>query len=149
MSDLLGEYRQIWLALHIISFISWMAGMLYLPRLFVYHTTVETGSETSGIFKIMERRLLKAIINPAMIATWIFGLLLLASQDFVQLTQWWMVAKLACVLALSGIHGVFVSSVRKFANDENTRTQRYYRFINEGPTVLMILIVFLVIVAGR
>ncbi len=147
MSDLLGEYRQVLLALHIISFIAWMAGMLYLPRLFVYHTTADAGSEMSETFKIMERRLLKAIMAPAMIATWLFGLLLFAAADFSQIQQWWMLVKLVCVIALSGLHGLFAASVRRFAEDENTKDQKFFRMINEAPTLLMIAIVFLVMVA--
>ena len=149
MADFLTDYRNVLLALHIISFISWMAGMLYLPRLFVYHTDADVGSEMSETFKIMERRLLKAIINPAMIATWIFGLLLLWSSGFALLGEWWMMAKLACVLVLSGVHGTFVVLVRAFAEDRNEKPQKYFRIINEVPTVLMIAVVFLVMVAGR
>ena len=149
MQDFLADYRNVILALHIISFISWMAGMLYLPRLFVYHTTAEAGSQMSETFKIMERRLLKAIIDPAMIATWTFGILLLWSQGFVQLAQGWMMAKLVCVLVLSGIHGMFAGDVRRFANDLNKKSQKYFRVLNEVPTLLMIFIVVLVIVVGR
>ena len=149
MEALLFDYRQVLLALHIISFISWMAGMLYLPRLFVYHTTAETGSDMSETFKVMERRLLKAIMTPAMIATWIFGLLLLWSLGFAQLTDGWMQLKLAAVLGMSGLHGMFAAQVRKFAEDNNTKDQKYFRIINEVPTLLMIVTVFLVMVAGR
>ena len=149
MKDFLADYRNVILALHIISFISWMAGMLYLPRLFVYHSTVETGSQMSETFKIMERRLLKAIINPAMIATWTFGLLLLWSQGFAQLAQGWMIAKLVCVLVLSGVHGMYAGNVRRFAKDANEKPPNYFRFLNEAPTLLMIIIVVLVIVVGR
>ncbi len=149
MQDFLADYRNVILALHIISFISWMAGMLYLPRLFVYHTTAEAGSQMSETFKIMERRLLRAIIDPAMIATWTFGILLLWSQGFAQLEQGWMMAKLVCVLVLSGIHGMFAGDVRRFANDLNEKSQKYFRVLNEVPTLLMIFIVVLVIVVGR
>lgn len=130
-------------ALHIISVIAWMAGMLYLPRLMVYHADTEPGTDKSETFKVMERRLLKAIINPAMIATWIFGLWMVYLADYW--TDLWMLAKFALVLAMSACHGVFVRWVRDFANDSNTRTARTYRFVNEVPTVLMIGIVFLVI----
>jgi putative membrane protein len=149
MQDFLADYRNVILALHIISFISWMAGMLYLPRLFVYHITAEAGSQMSETFKIMERRLLRAIIDPAMIATWTFGILLLWSQGFAQLAQGWMMAKLVCVLVLSGIHGMFAGDVRRFANDLNEKSQKYFRVLNEVPTLLMIFIVVLVIVVGR
>lgn len=131
-------------AAHIVSVIAWMAGMLYLPRLFVYHAGVETGSAQSETFKIMERRLLKAIINPAMIATWIFGLWL------AWLGHWWLqpwfIAKVVLVLALSGMHGELSRWVRHFAADRNTKSQKFYRIINEIPTILMILIVILVVV---
>jgi putative membrane protein len=149
MAGFLADYKNVFLALHIISFISWMAGMLYLPRLFVYHTTADAGSEMSETFKIMEGRLLKGIINPAMIATWVFGLALLWSQEFAQLTQGWMIAKLVCVLLLSGVHGLYVGNVRRFANDTNDMSQKYFRYLNEVPTLLMIVIVVLVIVVGR
>ncbi|MBN9022648.1 MAG: protoporphyrinogen oxidase HemJ [Rhizobiales bacterium] len=131
-------------ALHIIAVISWMAGMLYLPRLFVYHCEAEPGSRQSETFKVMERRLLRAIINPAMIATWAFGLWLAWDAGFF--SDPWLHAKLALVIVLSGVHGFFARCVRDFANDGNTRPQRFYRIINEVPTLLMILIVILVVV---
>lgn len=135
----------LWLkALHVIAVISWMAGMLYLPRLFVYHCEAEVGSKQSETFKVMERRLLHAIINPAMIATWVLGLWL--AYDAAFFTSPWLHAKLALVIALSGVHGLFVGHVRAFAEDRNTRPQRYYRIINEVPTLLMIGIVILVVV---
>ena len=149
MSAFLAEWQAWILALHIIAMVAWMAGMLYLPRLFVYHADVAVGSETSEIFKIMERRLLKAIINPAMIATWIFGILLLWSADFALLKAGWMHVKLACVLGLSGLHGMFVGQVRKFAQDKNEKSAKFFRVINEVPTVLLIAIVFLVVVGTR
>lgn len=131
-------------ALHIIAVISWMAGMLYLPRLFVYHCDAEIGSKQSETFKVMERRLFKAIINPSMIATWVFGLAL------VWLGQWyaagWFHAKFLLVLVLSGIHGFLGARLRDFALDRNTRSPKFYRIINEVPAVLMILIVILVVV---
>ena len=149
MADLLFDYQQALLALHIVSFISWMAGMLYLPRLFVYHTGADTGSEMSETFKIMERRLLKAIMTPAMIATWLFGILLLWGFEFSQLSEGWMQLKLVCVLAMSGLHGLFAGTVRRFAQDKNEKPEKYFRMINEVPTLLMIITVFLVMVAGR
>jgi putative membrane protein len=129
---------------HIIAVIAWMAGMLYLPRLFVYHCEAEAGSRQSETFKVMERRLLRAIINPAMIATWAFGLWLAWDAGFF--SDAWLHAKLALVLVLSGVHGFLARCVRDFADDRNTRPQRFYRIINEVPTVLMILIVILVVV---
>lgn len=131
-------------ALHIIAVISWMAGMLYLPRLFVYHCDAEIGSKQSETFKVMERRLLKAIINPAMIATWILGLYLAWSGGWF--TSGWFHAKLLLVLLMSGVHGFLTSRVRDFALDRNTRSQKFYKIINEVPTILMILIVILVVV---
>jgi putative membrane protein len=131
-------------AFHIIAVIAWMAGMLYLPRLFVYHCGAPPGSVQSETFKVMERRLLRGIINPAMIATWALGLWLAWDAGFF--SDGWLHAKLALVVALSGIHGFFVRCVRDFANDRNTRQQRFYRIINEVPTLLMILIVILVVV---
>jgi protoporphyrinogen IX oxidase len=131
-------------ALHVIAVISWMAGMLYLPRLFVYHCEAPKGSLQSETFKVMERRLLKAIINPAMIATWLLGLWLVWSGGW----YWtpWFHAKLVLVLIMSAIHGLYVRYVREFAEDRNTRTKKFYRIINEIPTVLMVGIVILVIV---
>ena len=134
----------LWLkALHIIAMIAWMAGMLYLPRLFVYHCEAEPGSTQSETFKVMERRLLKAIMLPAMIATWIFGLWLAWEAGFFK--SGWLHAKLALVLAMSGVHGWLSRLSRDFANDQNRHTQKFYRYLNEVPTVLMILIVLLVV----
>jgi putative membrane protein len=135
----------LWLkALHVIAVIAWMAGMLYLPRLFVYHCEAEIGSKQSETFKVMERRLLKAIINPAMIITWLAGLYLAWSGHWY--TSGWFHAKLTLVLILSGVHGFFSRWVKDFVADRNTRTSKFYRIINEIPTVLMIFIVILVIV---
>ncbi|MCC6887118.1 MAG: protoporphyrinogen oxidase HemJ [Hyphomicrobiales bacterium] len=134
-----------WLkALHIIVVIAWMAGMLYLPRLFVYHCEAQAGSEQSETFKVMERRLLRAIINPAMVATWVLGLWLAWDAGFYR--SGWFHAKLALVLAMSAVHGLFVRYVRDFAGDCNRHTQRFYRIINEVPTLLMIGIVLLAVV---
>jgi protoporphyrinogen IX oxidase len=134
-------------ALHVIAVIAWMAAMLYLPRLFVYHAVEPKGTPTSETFKIMERRLLKAIMTPAMIAVWLFGLVMMVQNglDWLAASPW-MHAKLVLVLAMSGIHGWFAGMVRVFAEDRNTRPQRFYRIINEVPTVLMVLVVILVIV---
>ena len=135
----------LWLkAFHVIAVIAWMAGMLYLPRLFVYHSDAPKGSIQSETFKIMERRLLKAIINPAMIATWVLGLILVWQGGWW--TAGWLHGKLALVLLLSGLHGIYVRRLKEFAADRNTRPTRYYRILNEVPTVLMIGIVILVIV---
>jgi putative membrane protein len=135
----------LWLkALHVIAVISWMAGMLYLPRLFVYHCGAEPGSKQSETFKVMERRLLTAIINPAMVATWVLGIWLAWDSGLHQ--AGWLRAKFVLVIAMSGVHGMFVRYVRDFANDRNRHTQRFYRIINEVPTLLMIGIVILVVV---
>ena len=130
-------------AFHIISVIAWMAGMLYLPRLFVYHCEAEPGSKQSETFKVMERRLLKAIINPAMIATWIFGLWLVWLGGFERAP--WMWAKFALVIVLSGMHGWLTRLWRDFAFDRNRHSQKFYRIINEVPAVLMVAIVLLVV----
>lgn len=131
-------------AFHVIAVISWMAGMLYLPRLFVYHAQAEPGSDTSETFKVMERRLLRAIINPAMVVTWVLGLWL-AWQGF-GFSGGWLHAKIAAVLLLSGVHGYLSASVRRFAEDQNTMPTRHWRIVNEIPTVLMVVIVILVVV---
>jgi putative membrane protein len=135
----------VWLkAVHVIAVIAWMAGMLYLPRLFVYHCEAETGSKQSETFKVMERRLLGVIINPAMVVTWALGLWLV--WDGGWFSSPWLLAKLALVVLMSALHGLFVRCVRDFAADRNRRSQRFYRLINEAPTALMIGIVILVIV---
>jgi protoporphyrinogen IX oxidase len=135
----------LWLkALHLIAVIAWMAGMLYLPRLFVYHCEAAPGSPQSETFKVMERRLLRLIINPAMIVTWIVGLWLAWDSGFYR--SGWLQAKFVLVLAMSGVHGLLSRCVKDFAADRNRRSQKFYRIINEVPTVLMILIVILVIV---
>jgi putative membrane protein len=131
-------------ALHVVAVIAWMAGMLYLPRLFVYHSDSPKGSIQSDTFKLMERRLLKAIMTPAMIVTWVLGLILVWQGGWM--TSGWLHAKLALVLLLSGAHGFLSRAVKDFAADRNTRPAKFYRMINEVPTVLMIGIVILVIV---
>jgi protoporphyrinogen IX oxidase len=134
-----------WLkAFHIISVIAWMAGMLYLPRLFVYHCEAEPGSRQSETFKVMERRLLRAIINPAMVATWVLGLWLAWQGGWFMAP--WLHLKLALVLAMSAVHGFFAHWVKAFAADRNSHSQKFYRIINEVPTLLMIFIVILAVV---
>lgn len=133
-------------ALHVISVIAWMAGMLYLPRLFVYHAGRAPGSEASEMLKVMERRLLRAIINPAMIATFVFGGLLLATPGMIDWSAWWIHAKLVLVVIMSGLHGAFSRWRRDFESDRNTRPARFYRIANEVPTLLLISIVILVFV---
>ncbi len=132
-------------AFHVISVIAWMAGMLYLPRLFVYHADSPAGSEKSETFKVMERRLYVGITTPAMIATWVFGLwmVFLGAVDWSMIWPW---VKAAMVIGLSGMHGLFGRYRRAFAEDRNTHTTRFYRALNEVPTVLMIIIVIAVVV---
>jgi putative membrane protein len=131
-------------ALHIISVIAWMAGMLYLPRLFVYHAEAARGSEASETFKVMERRLLKAIVNPSMILVFLTGFTLVyLTGDWRD--GWWQ-AKFILVLGVAGLHGYFARCVRSFAEDRNERPARFYRFFNEAPTILMIFIVVLAVV---
>ncbi|MGF1623667.1 MAG: protoporphyrinogen oxidase HemJ [Alphaproteobacteria bacterium] len=131
-------------ALHIISVVAWMAGMLYLPRLYVYHCAAPAGSPQSETFKLMERRLLRAIVNPAMIATWAFGLILLFAFELY--TQPWMHAKLLLVVILSGFHGFLARWRRDFAADRNRRSARFYRIANELPTVILVAVVILAVV---
>jgi putative membrane protein len=136
-------------AFHIIVVIAWMAGMLYLPRLFVYHCAAEMGSVQSETFKVMERRLLRGIINPAMIATWVFGLWLAwlgPDSRYGWFASPWLWAKLVLVLALSAVHGILARWRKDFAADRNVHSQRFYRIINEIPTILMIGIVILAVV---
>jgi putative membrane protein len=134
-----------WLkAFHIIAVIAWMAGMLYLPRLFVYHCEVTPGTPESERFKRMELRLLQIIINPSMIAVWVFGLTLAFLGQYW--AEPWMLAKFALVVVLSALHGFLSRWRRNFAKDANTRSQRFYRLMNEVPAVLMIVIVILVVV---
>lgn len=130
--------------LHVLAIISWMAGMLYLPRLFVYHAETGAGTPQSDTFKVMERRLLKAIMTPAMIVSWASGLYLAWAAGF--LTQGWFHGKLLAVVLMSGVHGYLAASVRRFASDTNTRSGVHFRVINEIPTLLMIAIVILVII---
>jgi putative membrane protein len=132
-------------SLHVIAVIAWMSGMLYLPRLFVYHTETVPGSPESERFKVMEKKLLRLIINPAMIAVWVFGFAQVWLMPGV-LEEGWLQAKITLVLIMSGLHGYFAMCVKKFARDANDKSQRFYRIINEVPAVLMVLIVILVIV---
>ena len=130
---------------HVVALIAWMAAMLYLPRLFVYHASLPAGATAqSETFKVMERRLLKAIMTPAMIATWAFGLTLAVLSGYY--ASPWLQAKFALVLIMSGLHGWFARMVRDFAADRNTRGHRFYRVVNEAPTLLMIVIVILAVV---
>lgn len=130
-------------ALHIIAMVSWMAGMLYLPRLYAYHAGIDPKSEASQIFKTMERRLLRIIINPAMMLTFIFGAVLVVQAD--AMSQGWFHIKLTLVLVLAGIHGWLAKTRKTFERDENTRSPKFYKILNEVPAVLMIFIVFLAV----
>jgi protoporphyrinogen IX oxidase len=131
-------------ALHVIAIIAWMAGMLYLPRLFVYHAEAAKGSAVSETFKVMERRLLRAIVNPSMMLVFLTGFtLVFLTGDWRD--GWWQ-AKFILVLGLAGLHGYFACCVRDFAEDANQRPARFYRVLNEAPTILMILIVVLAVV---
>jgi len=130
-------------AVHIIAVIAWMAGMLYLPRLFVYHAAAPPKSAISETFKVMERRLLKAIINPSMIVVFLTGFLLAYLTGYWQSA--WLQAKFVLVLGLAGLHGYFARWLRDFATDANTKPARFFRFVNEAPTLLMIVIVILAV----
>jgi protoporphyrinogen IX oxidase len=131
-------------ALHVIAIIAWMAGLLYLPRLFVYHCDAVPGSVQSETFKVMERRLLRAIMNPAMIAAWVLGLWLAWSGNWFSAP--WLHGKLVLVVALSGVHGALSRWTKDFATDSNGHSQKFFRIMNEVPTLLMIGIVILVVV---
>lgn len=137
----------LWLkALHIIAVISWLAGMLYLPRLFVYHTQVKPGSEASELFKVMERKLMRNIINPAMVATWVFGLWLAVKINAFDASNGsWLHAKLGLVLLLQIAHAMMSRYRKAFARDQNIKSERFFRIFNEVPAVLMVVIVLLVV----
>jgi putative membrane protein len=133
-------------AFHIISMVAWMAGMLYLPRLYVYHCDVPRGSLESERFKVMERRLLRQIINPAMIATFAFGIMLVLTPGILDWSAGWWHVKLAGIVLLSGFHGMLSRWRRDFLEDRNTRLPRFYRIANEVPTLLMVVIIIMVVV---
>ena len=131
-------------AFHVIAIIAWMAGMLYLPRLFVYHCEAEPNTRQSETFKVMERRLLRVIMNPAMIVTWLLGLWLAWRGGWF--VAGWLHIKLLLVLAMSGLHGLFALWVKDFALDRDRRSAKFYRIVNEIPTLLLILIVIFAVV---
>ena len=133
-------------SLHIVSMVAWMAGLLYLPRLFVYHTMAPPRSDRSATFKIMERRLQRGIMTPAMIATWVFGLMLAGTPGLVDWRMGWIWAKLALVVALSAFHMVLVRWRDEFNTNSNIRSARFFRIVNELPTLALIAIVLLVVV---
>ncbi len=145
MQDFLLEYY-LWIkGLHIIAVISFMAGMLYLPRLFIYHVEAPKGSQMSETFKVMERKLLRFIINPAFIAALLFGGLMFWANPSL-FSNGWMHGKLGLLLLMGGVHGMFAKWRKEFERDENTRSDKFYRVWNEVPTVLMIVIVLLAVV---
>ena len=133
-------------AFHIMAVIAWMAGMLYLPRLFFYHCETTPGTPESERFKVMERRLLRIIINPALVAVWVLGLTLALTPASGGPMQGWLMAKFALVLVLSGVHGLFSRWRKDFAQDRNRRSKRFYAGWNEVPALLMMAIVILVVV---
>ena len=139
------NYYLLFKSLHLISVISWMAGLLYLPRIFVYHAENSDNRKISDVFKIMEKKLYFYIMTPAMTLSWIFGLLLIHSLGFQQLGQTWMVLKIIFVIFLSLYHFYLGKTLKQFKIDQNTHSHKFYRLINEIPTILLILIVFVVI----
>ncbi len=141
----LTPYFHILLAFHIISFTAWMAGMFYLPRLYVYHCQLAPGSAESARFKVMERRLLRQIINPAMLSTFLFGILLILTPGAVNWHAAWWWTKLTAIVLMSGFHGNLSKWRRDFLNDANTKSEKFYRIANEIPTVLFVVIVFCVV----
>ena len=139
------NYYLLFKSLHLISVISWMAGLLYLPRIFVYHAENSDDRKISDVFKVMEKKLYFYIMTPAMILSWIFGLLLIHSIGFHQLGQTWMVLKIIFVILLTLYHFYLGKTLNQFKFDQNTHSHKFYRLINEIPTLLLILIVFVVI----
>ncbi len=133
-------------AFHILAVISWMAGFLYLPRLFVYHCQVSPGSEASETFKIMERRLLRAIMNPAMIVSILLGGFMVYEQSPEIWSEIWFLIKLVCLVLLVGVHMHLAKWRKAFEADANEKTEKFFRFINEAPAVLMVVIVIMVVV---
>jgi len=133
-------------AIHVVAVISWMAGLLYLPRLFVYHASAPVGSETSETFKVMERKLLRAIMNPAMVVSVVLGLVMIADLGISMVGTWWLGGKMVCVIGLLMSHVAMAKWRRAFAEDRNTHDHKYFRYMNEVPTLLMVIIVVLVIV---
>lgn len=132
-------------SLHIIAVISWMAGLLYLPRLMVYHSADTVAPETSATFKVMERRLLRYIMTPSMVASWGFGLYLAATMGYLVTWPIWFIVKAVLVVAMTIVHVLLRRHVNEFARDSNRRRQVYFRVLNEVPTLLMVVIVFAVV----
>ena len=132
-------------ALHLIAVISWMAGLLYLPRIFVYHSETNDNKGQSETFKLMEKRLYFYIMNPAMILSWVFGLLLIHSQGLSSLSFLWMKIKLGLVIILTAYHFYLLIFIKDFQYNNNTKSSRFFRIINEVPTILLIIIIFVVV----
>ena len=132
-------------ALHLIAVISWMAGLLYLPRIFVYHAETKENIGQSETFKLMEKRLYFYIMNPAMILSWIFGILLIHSQGIISLGLLWMKTKLGLVIILTAYHFYLLAVLKDFQADKNTKSSKFFRIINEVPTILLIIIIFVVV----
>lgn len=146
MEDIIVTHYLWFKSLHVIAVMSWMAGLLYLPRLFVYHAQSEKGSATSETFKVMELRLYRYIMGPASIATWLFGGLMLYGNWDGIMAMGWMHAKLTLVVLMTGFHHALGAWRKKFARDENTKSAKFYKIANEAPTLLLVAIVILVIV---
>ena len=145
MQDFIITHYHWFKTLHLVAVISWMAGLLYLPRLFVYHADADKGSELSETFKIMERRLLRAIMSPAMIIVWVVGGLMLYANDSL-MQSGWMHVKLTFVILLTGFHHMLGKWRKDFLKDQNKKPAKFFRAVNEVPTVLMIIIVIMVVV---
>ena len=143
--NFLGPFMLYTKAFHVIAVIAWMAGLFYLPRLFVYHCALDRGGVESERFKVMERRLLKQIMNPAMIATWSFGILLVLTPGVIDWQAGWWHVKVMMIVFMSGFHGSCSKWRKDFLEDRNTRSHKFYRIANEIPTLLMVVIVIMVI----
>lgn len=147
MNEILRDYYLWILAFHVIAVICWMAGLLYLPRIFVYHTQVKKGSEADEKFKIMEKKLLRYIMNPAMIAAWVLGITLISVTDIGPPDSgMWIHWKLLLVLMLSATHGMMAKYRKDFERGRNKKSEKFFRFFNEAPTILMVLIVLLAVI---
>jgi putative membrane protein len=147
IADFLADWYLVTKSLHVLSVIAWMAGLFYLPRLYVYHAEqVQLGTRTDTMFMTMERRLLKAIMNPSMIATWVFGLALAFTPGIVDWSAVWPWAKAVSVILMTGFHGWLAARRKDFVAGTNSRSGRTYRIMNEVPTILLLVIVFAVIV---
>ena len=133
-------------AAHIISVISWLAGMLYLPRIFVYHCNQSNSKDTKVVFSLMEKRLLKYIMNPAIILTWVFGALMtLHVESSINILSLWFIIKIVCVVLMSGFHGYFSYCCKQLEKDNNFKNSKFFRIVNEVPTILMVIIIFMVV----